>query len=209
LATTEDGRDLLLAGQKSGVVYALDPDKQGAVVWSQRVGKGGMNGGVQWGMAADGRNVYAATSDVGRTPAPADPVDPKPAPFDSKVGGGLTALRINDGRMEWFTPPAGCAADAKPGCSPAQSAAVTAMPGVIFSSALDGHMRAYAAEDGRILFDFDTVRNFQTVNGVAASGGSIDGPGVVVAGGMVFVNSGYARNGGMAGNVLLAFAPEN
>ena len=209
LATAENGQDLLLAGQKSGIVYALDPDKQGAEVWQARVGKGGVNGGVQWGMAADGQKVYAANSDVGRSSAPnPDPNDPRPLPFDPKQGGGLTALRITDGRREWYTAPPVCAADAKPGCSPAQSAAVTAMPGVIFSAALDGHLRAYSSEDGRVLWEFDTVRSFETVNGVRATGGAIDGPGAVVAGGMVFVNSGYARAGGMAGNVLLAFGPE-
>jgi polyvinyl alcohol dehydrogenase (cytochrome) len=209
LVTAENGRDLILAGQKSGIVYALDPDKNGAEVWQARVGKGGVNGGVQWGMASDGQRVYAANSDVGRSSAPnPDPNDPRPVPFDPKQGGGLTALRVTDGRKEWYTAPVGCPADAKPGCSPAQSSAVTAMPGVIFSAALDGHLRAFAAEDGRLLWDFDTVRSFDTVNGVRANGGAIDGPGAVVAGGMVFVNSGYARTGGMAGNVLLAFGPE-
>ncbi len=209
LVTTEGGRDLILAGQKSGIVYALDPDKQGAQVWEARVGKGGVNGGVQWGMATDGQKVYAANSDVGRSEAAnPDPNDPRPVPFDPKQGGGLTALRVTDGKREWYSAPIACGADAKPGCSPAQSAAVTAMPGVIFSAALDGHLRAFASEDGRMLWDFDTMRPFETVNGVRASGGAIDGPGAVVAGGMVFVNSGYARTGGVAGNVLLAFAPE-
>jgi len=209
LVTAEGGRHLVLAGQKSGIVYALDPDKDGAEVWQARVGKGGVNGGVQWGMAADGQKVYAANSDVGRSSATnPDPNDPRPVPFDPEQGGGLTALRITDGKREWYTPPPVCPPDAKPGCSPAQSAAVTAMPGVIFSGALDGHLRAYASEDGRLLWDFDTVRTFDTVNGVRATGGAIDGPGAVVAGGMVFVNSGYARTGGMAGNVLLAFSVE-
>ena len=62
----DGGRQLVLAGQKSGIVYALDPDKDGQIVWEARVGKGGVNGGVQWGMASDGKNLYAATSDVVR-----------------------------------------------------------------------------------------------------------------------------------------------
>jgi polyvinyl alcohol dehydrogenase (cytochrome) len=86
---------------------------------------------------------------------------------------------------------------------------LTAIPGVVFSGSDDGHLRAYATEDGRVLWDVDTVREFQTVNGVRAKGGSLDGAGPVLVGGMLFVNSGYARNGGIAGNVLLAFAPEN
>ena len=201
-----NGRELLLAGQKSGVVYALDPDHQGQIVWQVRVGKGGINGGVQWGMASDGQRLYAATSDVVRSPGSnPDPLDPRPRPLDPTQGGGLTALRIRTGEKVWYSPPVPCGSG--PGCSPAQPAAVTAIPGVVFSGSLDGHLRAYSAEEGRLLWDFDTVREYQTVNGVRGSGGSLNGPGPVVVGGMVFVNSGYGR-AGMAGNVLLAFAPE-
>jgi polyvinyl alcohol dehydrogenase (cytochrome) len=85
---------------------------------------------------------------------------------------------------------------------------VTAIPGVVFSGSDDGHLRAYASEDGRILWDFDTAREYKTANGVPGKGGSLDGAGPVLVGGMLFVNSGYARNGAIAGNVLLAFAPE-
>jgi polyvinyl alcohol dehydrogenase (cytochrome) len=206
LEKTENGRELLLVGQKSGVVYALDPDRKGEIVWQVRVGKGGGNGGVQWGMASDGRRVYAATSDVARLRGTnPDPLDPRPNPaLDSTQGGGLTGLRIGTGEKVWYTPPAACGL--KPGCSPAQEAAVTAIPGVVFSGSMDGHLRAYTAEEGRIVWDFDTVREYETVNGVPASGGSLSGPGAVVAGGMVFVNSGYRS--GATGNVLLAFAPE-
>jgi len=96
----------------------------------------------------------------------------------------------------------------RPGCSPAQLAAVTAIPGVVFSGSLDGHIRAYSSEQGGILWDFDTIRDYQTINGVKASGGALNGPGAVVANGMLLVNSGYGRNGELPGNVLLAFAPE-
>jgi polyvinyl alcohol dehydrogenase (cytochrome) len=201
-----NGRDVLLAGQKSGMVYALDPDRKGEILWQVRVGQGGTNGGVQWGMASDGYQVYAATSDVARMPAIGDPLDPRPQFVDPKKGGGLTALRIANGEKAWFSPPTPCTADAKPGCSPAQPQAVTVISGVVFSGSLDGHLRAYSTEEGKILFDFDTVREYQTVNGVRATGGSLNGPGAVVAGGMVFVNSGYARLGSIPGNVLLAFS---
>jgi polyvinyl alcohol dehydrogenase (cytochrome) len=206
LEKLDNGRDILLAGQKSGVVYALDPDKKGEILWQVRVGKGGINGGVQWGMASDGLKVYAATSDVVRGGSNPDKSDPQPLPLDPKAGGGLTALRIATGEKVWYTPPAACGP--KPGCSPAQSGAVTAIPGVVFSGSLDGHLRAYSAEEGKVLWDFDTVRNFETVNGVRANGGAVNGPGAVVVGGMVFINSGYGRSGGLAGNVLLAFAAE-
>jgi polyvinyl alcohol dehydrogenase (cytochrome) len=206
LEKIDGGRDVLLAGQKSGVVYALDPDKKGEILWQTRVGEGGINGGVQWGMASDGQKVYAATSDIARGSASKDPLDPRPAPLDAKHGGGLTALRIATGEKVWYVPPAVCGT--RPNCSPAQAAAVTAVPGVIFSGALDGHLRAYSAEEGKVIWDFDTVRDFETVNGVHASGGALNGPGAVVVGGMVFFNSGYGRNGVMPGNVLLAFGPE-
>ncbi|HYR82453.1 MAG TPA: PQQ-binding-like beta-propeller repeat protein [Terriglobia bacterium] len=202
-----NGRDLLVAGQKSGVVYALDPDRKGEIVWQARVGKGGVNGGVQWGMASDGQNVYAAVSDVvrrRRTPTPSDPIA---VDLDPQQGGGLTALHLDDGKQVWHASPVPCASRAR--CSPAQSAAVTALPGIVFSGSWDGHLRAFSAEDGKVVWDFDSVREYQTVNGVKANGGSMDGPGVVVVNGMLFVNSGYARNGGMPGNVLLVFGLEN
>jgi polyvinyl alcohol dehydrogenase (cytochrome) len=201
LVKTPQGRDLLIAGQKSGMVYALNPDNKGAIVWTQRVAKGGTIGGVQWGMASDGQNVYAAASDAYfftkdqfRVLAP-------------DQGGGLTALRVGEGTKAWQVAPQPCGS--RPGCSPAQSAALTAIPGIVFSGSMDGHMRAFAAEDGQVVWDFDTRRDFSTVNGVAAKGGAIDGPGPVVVNGILFMNSGYGRFGGAPGNVLLAFAPEN
>jgi len=206
LEKRSDGRDVLLAGQKSGIVYALDPDRKGEILWQVRVGQGGTNGGVQWGMASDGNQLYAATSDVRRQQVPQDPLDPRPQFVDPKVGGGLTALRIADGEKVWFAPPAACGPSAKPGCSPAQSQAVTAIPGIVFSGSLDGHLRAYSAEEGKVIWDFDTVREYETVNGLRANGGSLNGPGAVLAGGMLFVNSGYARLGSIPGNVLLAFS---
>jgi len=203
-----NGRPLLLAGQKSGIVYALDPDRKGEIVWQMRVGKGSTNGGVQWGMATDGRNVYAAVSDLVRARTTAsDLADLRTTNLDPKQGGGLFALRIADGSKAWYAAPSACDPP-KPGCSPAQPAAVTAVPGIVFSGSVDGHLRAYASEDGSRLWDFDTARDFVTVNGVKAHGGSIDGPGAVVVRGMVYVNSGYSRQNGMPGNVLLAFSAE-
>ena len=200
------GRDLLIAGQKSGMVYALDPSKKGEVVWQARVGKGGVNGGVQWGMASDDRHVYAAVSDVVRIrKTDSDPADPARFTLNPTEGGGLTALDLKDGHKAWYASPPPCSAT--PGCSPAQSAALTAIPGVVFSGSLDGHLRAYAADDGKVLWDVDTVHEYKAVNGITGRGGSLDGPGPVVVGGMVFVNSGYSRFGGIPGNVLLAFGP--
>jgi polyvinyl alcohol dehydrogenase (cytochrome) len=199
-----NGRDILLAGQKSGVVYALDPDHKGSILWQTRVGKGGTNGGVQWGMASDGQKVYAAVSDLIRKGGAAGTIQVG-LPPDPTQGGGLTALRVSNGEKVWYAAPPPCGS--KPLCSPAQPAAVTAMPGAVFSGSVDGHLRAFATEDGRLLWDYDTEHDYQTANGVRGKGGSMDGAGPVIAGGMVFVNSGYARNGGVPGNVLLAFAP--
>ena len=123
------------------------------------------------------------------------------------MGGGLFAVQISTGKKLWSALPSeeGCHT---PRCSPGQLAAVTAIPGVVFSGSLDGHFRAYSSQDGRVLWDYDTLREFPTVNQVPAKGGSLDGPGPAVAGGMVFVNSGYGHNYEIPGNVLLAFGVE-
>jgi polyvinyl alcohol dehydrogenase (cytochrome) len=200
LVTLSNGRRALVAGQKSGVVHAVDPDRQGDIIWQTRVGEGGTMGGVQWGSASDGTNVYVALSDIGRimlTYSQFTDADPK-------RGGGMFALKLETGERVWYTPPPGCGT--RPRCSPAQSAAVSALPGIAFSGSVDGHMRAYAMADGKIVWDFDTVRPFETVNGIEGRGGSIDGPGASIGGGMVFFNSGYHTAGGNPGNVLLAFS---
>jgi polyvinyl alcohol dehydrogenase (cytochrome) len=93
----------------------------------------------------------------------------------------------------------------RPGCSPAQPGAVTLIDGAVFSGSMDGHLRAYSTADGKILLDVDTAKSYSTVNGAPGMGGSLDGAGPIVVGGMVFVNSGYPRFGGAPGNVLLAF----
>jgi polyvinyl alcohol dehydrogenase (cytochrome) len=200
LVSQPGGKRLLLAGQKSGIVHALDPDRDGAVVWQTRVGRGGTMGGVQWGSATDGTNIYVANSDIGRlmlTYSNSTDADPK-------QGGGMFALSLTNGERVWYQPPASCGT--RPRCSPAQSAAVSAIPGVAFSGSVDGHMRAYSAKDGTILWDVNTIDVYEGVNGVLGRGGSIDGPGPSIANGIVYVNSGYPTAGGTPGNVLLAFS---
>jgi polyvinyl alcohol dehydrogenase (cytochrome) len=208
LVTTSSGKDVLVAGQKSGVVYALDPDAKGRILWQTRVGKGGTNGGVQWGMASDGRNIYAAVSDLTRLLSKGGAATPGNADLDPNQGGGLTALDLITGNKVWFMPGYACAPQ-RPRCSPAQSAAVTAIDGAVFSGSLDGHIRAYSTVDGKLLWDMDTEKSFPTVNGGPAKGGSLDGAGPVITGGMVLVNSGYPRFGGEPGNVLLAFGVDD
>ena len=188
LVTTASGRELILVTQKSGVGYALDPNARGRVVWQYRWGRGSSIGGV-WGATSDGRRAYFAVADQ-RTPAP----------------GGLHAVNLSSGKRIWYAPPQRPVCKPGNGCSAAQSAALTAIPGIVFSGSADGAMRAYAAATGKIVWTYDTNRSFDTINGVKAMGGSIDGPGPVVAGGMLYVTAGNAGFVGRAGNVLLAFA---
>jgi polyvinyl alcohol dehydrogenase (cytochrome) len=202
------GKRAIIAAQKSGLVHALDPDEEGEVIWQEKIGKGGLLGGIQWGVAADDNNVYAPLSDlvlhitdVSKLQASAG-FQPSPT-----AGGGLFALRLKDGKKVWAAPPPAKACGT-PGCSPAQSAAATLIPGVVFSGSLDGHLRAYSTADGSVLWDYDSARDYKTVNGVPARGGGIDGPGPAIAGGMLYVNSGYGLFNGMPGNVLLAFGAE-
>jgi len=197
LVSLQNGRRALVAGQKSGIVHAIDPDKDGEVIWQTRIGKGGGLGGIEWGSATDQSRIYVALSDIAFPTSSRKELDPKP-------GGGMFALSLEKGERIWHTPPPGCG-DRKR-CSPAQSAAVSAITGAAFSGSVDGHLRAYSTKDGSILWDFDTVGPYKTVNGVEASGGSLDGAGPAIGGGMLFVNSGYPVFGAMPGNVLLAFS---
>ena len=145
LVDLPDGRRALIAGQKSGMVHALDPDRDGAILWQRRVGLGSALGGVQWGSAADEANVYVAVSDVGIKAVPPATAGGQKSIFgttiklDPSLGGGLYALNHATGEIVWHAAHPGCGD--RPGCSPAQSAAVTAIPGVVFSGGLDGHLR--------------------------------------------------------------------
>ena len=191
MLTRANGRDLIVIGQKSGVTFAMDPEKQGEIVWQYRAGQGSTLGGIEWGGAVDDTRAYFAVSDI---------LTPKP--------GGLHAVNLATGERAWYTPPPAAACGTERGCNVAQSAALTLIPGVIFSGSSDGALRAYATADGSVLWQFDSNREFETINGVPGKGASMIGPGPVVANGMVFVNSGYGGFGGRPGNVLLAFGVE-
>lgn len=195
LVAPRGGRQMIIAGQKSGMVYALNPDRNGEILWQQRVSKGGTLGGVQWGPATDRTKLYVAVSDAIRIGGQ----------FDPNTGGGIVALDLRTGQKLWNAAPPSC--EGRKPCSPVQSAAVTAIPGVIFSGSVDGHMRAYSTEDGKLLWDYDTLQEYETVNTVKAKGGSIDNGGPAVVGGMLFTNSGYSHHTGVSpGNVFLAFS---
>ncbi len=206
LVRLEGNNRALVIAQKSGMVHALDPDNKGAVLWQRRASEGGYLGGSQWGSAADAEKVYVATSDVGLGGV-ADPSVPGGVRItvDPIKGGGLHAFDLKTGKLAWNAKPSPCA-PGRTACSPAQSAAVTAIPGVVFSGSVDGHLRAYSAGTGEVLWDVDTAREFQTVNGKTAHGGSLDVAGPAVVNGRLFVNSGYGQWGGMPGNVLLVFS---
>jgi polyvinyl alcohol dehydrogenase (cytochrome) len=191
LTVNADGRRVLLAGQKSGAMYGLNPES-GELIWKTQAGAGGVLGGIEWGFATDGSVVFASLSGA---------LEKKPG-----EAGGLVAVSVADGKTRWSAPPPANTCAGREGCSTAQPAAVTAIPGVVFSGSLDGHLRGYETETGKVIWDVDTALTFDTVNGVSARGGSLNGPGATVAGGVLFVSSGYGSLGFMAGNVLLAFS---
>jgi polyvinyl alcohol dehydrogenase (cytochrome) len=206
LVSLGGNRRALVIGQKSGMVHAIDPDKKGAVLWQTRAGQGSALGGSQWGSASDGQKVFVAISDIDISAKP-DPTVPQGfrTVLDPNKGGGLHALDLKTGKIVWTAKPSPCAAD-RTDCSPAQSAAVSAIPGVVFSGAVDGHLRGYSTATGAVIWDVDTAREFPTVNGKPAHGGSMDVAGPAIVNGMLFVNSGYSQWGGMPGNVLLVFS---
>lgn len=205
LRRMRNGSDVLLVGQKSGDVYALDP-ANGQIRWHVKASQGGWWGGIQWGMAADNRNLYVPVSDI---PYPTDPLR-KGEKVPSQEAGRLIALRLEDGKEVWMQSGISrCPGAPAVNCHPAKSAAITVTPDAVFAGSMDGYLRAHATKDGRVLWEFNTARDFTTVNGVKAKGGTINGPGPVVVDGMVFVASGYFRPWGLqAGNVLLAFSAE-
>jgi polyvinyl alcohol dehydrogenase (cytochrome) len=191
LSKLTGGGRVLVISDKGGTVYGIDPDHEGRLLWKTKVAKGGVNGGTMWGGATDGRAAYIGISDF--------------TAGNPETGGGLTALRIDTGEKIWFTPAPKPACGATKGCSAAQPAPVTLVPGAAFLGSWDGYLRAYETGTGKIIWDFDTLRDFASVNGVKAHGGSINSMGAVVVGGMVYITSGYSGNA-MPGNVLLALS---
>lgn len=188
--THANGHDLLVLPQKSGIAWALDPDHEGKIVWQYRFGEGSGLGG-QWGGTTDGERVYFGVADL-LTPTP----------------GGMRAVQLSNGKALWKKPPEKKLCGDDTSCSAGQGGALTSIPGAVLSISMDGGLRAYSAADGSVLWTVNTNREYDTVNGVKARGGSMDGSSVIVAGGMLYVNSGYGGLIGMPGNVLLAFGLE-
>jgi polyvinyl alcohol dehydrogenase (cytochrome) len=195
LTTTSAGKDIVLAGQKSGEVFGLDPDAGGKILWRIKLGRGGIQGGVHFGMAVDGDTLYVPMSDFDGGPR-----------WPGKAKPGMYALDVTTGKMKWFTKSSDICAG-RQFCQPGISAPASALPGAVIAGAMDGHLRAYDKNTGRIIWDLDTAVSFDTLDGGQAHGGSIGGgAGPVFRGDMMFVNSGYGIYFHMPGNVLLAFA---
>lgn len=201
ILTKVKGKDVLIAGTKGGIVFAFDPDDKGRVLWQIKVGPASSVGG-PWGMATDGTRAFIGTADA-KTGQLEEPI-------------GITAIDMATGKIAWHAespdpkcpaPPPGDmnAQFGAPSCTRSTPGAVTAIPGVMFAGGLDGHLRAYAAKDGTVLWDFDTARSFPAVNGGEARGGSISYGAQIVANGLVMLNSGAAGLH-QQGNALLVFS---
>jgi polyvinyl alcohol dehydrogenase (cytochrome) len=188
LRTLSSGRQVLVVSGKSGYVLALDPDNKGAALWKTGLFEKPpiFTGLIVFGGAADAQNAYFALNQVG----------------------GVAAVDMVTGERKWYTPLAPADIPGEPP-RPGQSAAVTAIPGVVFSGGWDGRLRAVASGNGSVIWEYNAVRDYTTVNGVPGKGGSMGAPGATVVGGMLYVGSGYVGvSNGLPGNVLLAFSAE-
>lgn len=196
LARHSNGKQYLLAGQKSGDVFALDPDEKGKIVWQKKLGRGGIQGGVHFGMTVAGDTLYVPMSDFDG--GPRWPGIAKP---------GMYGLDFASGEVHWYTP-ADDVCEGREFCQPGLSAAASAIPGAAVGGAMDGHLRAYDQKTGQVIWDYDAVREYESLSGAKAMGGSFGGAsGPVFKDSMMYVNSGYGIYFHMPGNVLLAFGP--
>ena len=192
LKSFPDGKRILVVASKSGIVYGLDPDQQGKILWQTKVSEGGPMGGVIWGGSSDDKAAYFSISDWN--------------PTRPESGGGVVAVEIKTGKKLWTTRAPKPACLETKGCSAAQPGATSLIPGAVFAGSLDGHLRAYDTAGGSIIWDFDTLHDFVTVDQVRAHGGSMSGTGPSIAGGLVYASSGYARSPTIGGNILIAFS---
>jgi polyvinyl alcohol dehydrogenase (cytochrome) len=193
LATHSSGREFVIGPQKSGVVHAVDPDT-GALVWKTKLGRGGLHGGVHFGLAVSGDRVFAPISDASDGREHREPPNP-----------GLYGLDLRTGEVLWRQPMADeCAG--REFCAPGIGAAITATPELVLAGALDGYLRIHDARTGELLRKIDTTQTVKTIDGSMAHGGSMDGATAPLpSSGELFVNSGYNFAGHMPGNVLLVY----
>jgi len=209
MTTDSNGRDILLAGQKSGDVYGLDPDNNGKVIWNTKLSDGTTVGGVHWGMTVVGDRVFVPIAD------PEWPIKS----WEYSPRSGVAALDVSSGKQVWrHRASRDCHLDPSsvdltngrhkewwPKCHFLYgfSGAATGMDGAILAGSLNGKLNAFATEDGSLLWQFDTKKPFDTLNGVKAHGGSLDNAGPAVAHGRMVIQSGYSYINQMPGNVLL------
>ena len=205
IATTESGRDLVLGGQKSGTVWAMDADT-GDVVWRRDIGTGTRLGGIHWGLAADNTHVYAPISLPGSSLPEQDVPD--------YIKPGLYAVNLETGEIDWsFYAEPECAEESKKFTPRCQfmfglSGAPTIIGDYVVTGGLDGTLYVIDKASGELVWRYHTARAFETLNGVEAKGAAIDNASIVAKNGMLFVNSGYGLFGAGAGNVMLAFRPK-
>ena len=193
MARGADGHDYVLAGQKSGILYAVDPDT-GALRWKKQVGRGGVFGGIHFGIAAEGGKVFVPMSDM---------ADGKE--YDRPARPGVFALDVASGKEVWAAP-SGDTCGGKPFCQPGYGAAISVTPDFVLAGSMDGHVRIFDAADGKVLRDIDTAIPYATVNGSEAKGGSMAGGSAPIAWrGKLIVTSGYGGLGKMPGNVMLVY----
>ncbi|MEO1656466.1 MAG: PQQ-binding-like beta-propeller repeat protein [Pseudomonadota bacterium] len=197
LVDLDGGGSIILAGQKSGEIFGIDPDRDGDILWRRKVGRGGYSGGVHWGMATDGQRLFVGIADNGGHETAQGPRRP-----------GMHAFDVTTGEPLWSTPEPAYCDDHLHACQTNISAAITAVPGAVIAGGLDGRIKAYHAVDGSVLWSFDTNRSFQAENDVQVTGGSIDSSGPIIAGDRMVINSGYDKFGQIPGNALLIFRSE-
>lgn len=190
-------RELLVAGQKSGDLWALDPDT-GAVVWNQRVGEGTALGGNHWGIATDFERAFLTIND--------------PGGMNANSRSGLYTYFLGTGEPSWYYEVEPDCADRSPRLRRCEalygfSATPLSVDGAVITAGLDGRLFIFNADSGDLLFEYDTAMDFDTTNGVEGYGGSIDSHSIAAGSGMVFVGSGYGSFSQVPGNVLLAFRP--
>jgi polyvinyl alcohol dehydrogenase (cytochrome) len=201
LAKLPDGRERILVGLKSGMALAIDPDHPTGSLWTNRVGRGSIQGGIQFGMSYDGERLYVPISDM-------DSKDKSSEAREAAAGPrrpGLYALDAASGALLWKAP-ADDVCWQRLYCDPGVLASIVSIPGVVFAGHMDGRVRAYDAKTGTVVWSFDTSQPLPTLSGLAGHGGSIGGGGPVVHDGTLFVNSGYGVYFHMPGNVLAAFS---
>jgi polyvinyl alcohol dehydrogenase (cytochrome) len=195
LVHTHDGRELLIAGEKSGAVYALNPD-DGAMVWTYRAGRGGALGGVHWGMAVN--------EALGLLFVPVSDIVAGHLTGKGEARPGLFALDLANGALRWSHLRTARCADRT--CSPGLSAAIIAAPDLVFAGSLDGKLEAVDAHSGKLLWTYDSWQDYPaTVNGKPAKGGAFDAHGPMLADDQLIVSSGYGSFFQRAGNALLVF----